>query len=136
MDEDPERLNRLLDDLAAERDPRERAELSATEVELAQTAAFLKAAHGERSTPAAEFVERLGRQLAAASRTEEQAPRAGPVPAPGLSHRGLLGRLIAGATGLAVGAGAGTALGTRVSAAEAFERGKDDGYQHQVRELS
>ena len=42
MDEDTERLNRVLDDLAAERDPRERAELSAADVELAQTAAFLK----------------------------------------------------------------------------------------------
>ena len=91
MDDDPQRLNRLLDDLAAERDPRDRAELSATEVELAQTAALLKAAHGERSTPSEEFVERLGRQLVAASSTEPQAPRAGPTPAPGLSRRGARG---------------------------------------------
>jgi hypothetical protein len=114
MDEDPERLNRLLDALAAERDPRERAELSATEVELAQTAAFLKAAHGERSTPTEAFVERLGRQLAAASGAEEQSQHAGSIPAPGLSRRGLLGRLVAAVAGLAVGAGAGAALGTRV----------------------
>jgi Rieske Fe-S protein len=137
MDEDVERLNRLLDDLVAERDPRERAELSATEVELAQTAAFLKAAHGERSTPTEEFVERLGRQLAAASSAEEQSQRAGPAPAtpaPGLSRRGLLGRMIAGAAGLVVGAGAGTALGTHVSAEEAYDRGKDDGYQQEVHE--
>jgi hypothetical protein len=134
MDDDVERLNRLLDDLAAERDPRERAQLSATEVELAQTAAFLKAAHGERSTPTEECVERLGRQLVAASSTEEQSQRAGSAPAPGLSRRGLLGRMIAGAAGLVVGAGAGTAVGTRVSAAEAYERGKDDGYQQEVRE--
>jgi hypothetical protein len=100
MDDDVERLTRLLDDLAVERDPRERAELSAAEVELAQTAAFLKAAHGERSTLSEELVERLGRQLAAASSTEEQSQRAGPAPAPGLSRRGLLGRMIAGATGL------------------------------------
>jgi hypothetical protein len=73
MDDDVERLNRLLDNLAAERDPRDRAELSASEVELAQTAAFLTAAHGERSTPTEEFVERLGRQLAAASSTETTA---------------------------------------------------------------
>ena len=71
MDEDPERLNRLLDDLAAERDPRDRAELSAADVELAQTAAFLKAAYGARSMPTEEFVERLGGQLAAASSAEE-----------------------------------------------------------------
>ena len=114
MDDDVERLHRLLDDLAAERAPRERAELSATEVELAQTAAFLKVAHDERSTPSEEFVERLGRQLAAASHPEEQAQRAGPALAPGLSRHGLPGRMIAGAAGLVVGAGAGAALGTRV----------------------
>jgi hypothetical protein len=37
MDDNPQRLNRLLDDLAAERDLRDRAELPATEVELAQS---------------------------------------------------------------------------------------------------
>ena len=118
MDDDVERLNRLLDDLAAERDPRERAELSAADVELAQTAAFLKAAHGERSTPTEAFVERLGRQLAAASSAEEQAQRAGPAPAPGLSRRGLLGRLVAAVAGLAVGAGAGADV--------AYEWGKQE----------
>ena len=41
MGNDLERLNRLLDDLAAERDPAERAALSARDVELAETAAFL-----------------------------------------------------------------------------------------------
>src|ERR671938_792510 len=99
MDDDPERLNRLLDDLAAERDPRDRAALSAADVELAQTAAFLKAAHGTRSMPTEEFVERLGGQLAAASSAEDQAQRAGSTPAPGLSRRGLLGRLGAGVAG-------------------------------------
>jgi hypothetical protein len=126
MDDDPERLNRLLDDLAAERDPRDRAELSAADVELAQTAAFLKTAHGERSRPTEEFVERLGGQLAAAASAEEQAQRAGPAPAPALSRRGLLGRMIAGAAGLVVGAGAGTGV--------AYERGKRDGYREEVSE--
>jgi Rieske Fe-S protein len=126
MDDDPERLNRLLDDLAAERDPRDRAELSAADVKLAQTAAFLKAAHGERSTPTEEFVARLGGQLAAASSAEEHAPRAGPAPAPGLSRRGLLGRMIAGAAGLVVGAGAGAGV--------SYERGERDGYRQEVSE--
>src|SRR5207302_3808198 len=75
MDDETERLNRLLDDLAAERDPRDRADLSAGDVELAQTAAFLKAARGERSAPAQEFVDRLGKRLAAASSPKEQARR-------------------------------------------------------------
>jgi hypothetical protein len=44
MDYDLERLNRLRDDLAAERDVAERTALSATDVELAQRAAFLKSA--------------------------------------------------------------------------------------------
>jgi Rieske Fe-S protein len=126
MDEDLERLNRLLDDLAAERDPRDRADLSAAVMELAQTAAFLKAAHGERSRPTEEFVDRLGRQLATASGAEEQAQRARPDPAPGLSRRGLLGRMIAGAAGLVVGAGAGTGV--------AYEWGQRDGYREEVSE--
>src|SRR2546423_104565 len=134
MDDDPERLNRLLDDLAAERDPRDRVELSAADVELAQTAAFLKAAHGERSTPIEEFVEQLGGQMAAASSSREQLQRADPAPAPGLSRRGLLGRLAAGVAGLVVGTGAGAAVGTHVSAEEAYERGKHDGYRQEGRE--
>ena len=134
MDDDPERLNRLLDDLAAERDPRDRVELSAADVELAQTAAFLKAAHGERSTPIEEFVEQLGGQMAAASSSREQLQRADPAPAPGLSRRGLLGRLVAGVAGLAVGTGAGAAVGTRVSDEAAYERGRRDGYRQEVSE--
>jgi len=134
MDDDPERLNRLLDDLAEERDPRDRAELSAADVELAQTAAFLKATHGERSMPAEEFVDRLGHLVAAASTSSEQSQRAGPARAPGLSRRGLLGRLVAGVAGLAVGTGAGAAVGTRVSDAAAYERGRRDGYRQEVSE--
>ena len=134
MDDDAERLNRLLDDLAAERDPRDRAGFSAGDVELAQTAAFLKAARGERTAPTAEFVARLGRQLAAASTSREQSQRAGPAPAPGLSRRGLLGRLVAGAAGLVVGAGAGTAVGSSVGDKAAYTRGRRDGYQEEVSE--
>jgi hypothetical protein len=61
-----ERLNRLLDDLAAERDPAERAALSAAEVELAETAAFLKTVDAMRTTPGDVFVRRLGARLVAA----------------------------------------------------------------------
>ncbi|HWE63117.1 MAG TPA: hypothetical protein VHB98_15495 [Chloroflexota bacterium] len=61
-----ERLNRLLDDLAAERDPAERAALSAAEVELAETAAFLKTVDAMRTTPGDAFVRRLGARLVAA----------------------------------------------------------------------
>ena len=69
---DLERLNRLLDDLAAERDVAERAALSAADVELAETAAFLKAVDTARLIPSAAFVRRLGAQLAAARQNEAQ----------------------------------------------------------------
>jgi hypothetical protein len=72
MDNDLERLNRLLDDLAAERDVAERAALSAADVELAETAAFLKAADATRMMPSDAFVRRLGAQLAAARQNEDQ----------------------------------------------------------------
>lgn len=66
MDDDLERLNQLLDDLAAERHPRDRAAFSAEDAALAQTAAFLKAAVPERGRPGEAFVARLGAQLAGA----------------------------------------------------------------------
>ena len=71
MSHDLERLNRVLDDLAAERDVAERAALSAAEVELAAMAAFLKAADAARLRPSAAFVRRLGAHLAAARQTAE-----------------------------------------------------------------
>ena len=67
-----ERLNRLLDDLAAERDVAERAVLSAADVELAETAAFLKAVDAARLIPSDAFVRRLGAQLATARQKEDQ----------------------------------------------------------------
>jgi hypothetical protein len=73
MGTDLERLNRLLDDLAAERDVVERAALSAADVELAETAAFLKAVDAARMLPSDAFVRRLGAQLAAARQNEDQA---------------------------------------------------------------
>ena len=71
MSHDLERLNRVLDDLAAERDVAERAALSTAEVELAAMAAFLKAADAARLRPSAAFVRRLGAHLAAARQTAE-----------------------------------------------------------------
>ena len=73
MGNDLERLNRLLDDLAAERDVAERAALSAADVELAETAAFLKAMDAARLIPSDAFVRRLGAHLAAALQNEDQA---------------------------------------------------------------
>jgi hypothetical protein len=72
MSKDLERLNRLLDDLAVERDVAERAALCAADVELAQTAAFLKAVDAARLMPRAAFVQRLGAQLAAAHQNNDQ----------------------------------------------------------------
>lgn len=67
-----ERLNRLLDDMAAERDPAERAALAAADVELARVAALLKAADAAHIIPDDAFVRRLGSQLAAARRRDDQ----------------------------------------------------------------
>src|SRR5579871_3188881 len=114
MGDDLERLNRLLDDLAAERSPAERASLSADDAELAQTAALLKAASPERSAPDEAFIERLRARLASGGAEREAAPPVAPggadnaaTPLPhrkGLSRRGLLGRVAAATAGLAVGA--------------------------------
>jgi hypothetical protein len=73
MGKDLERLNRLLDDLAAERDVAERAALSAADVELAETAAFLKVVDAARMLPSDAFVRRLGAHLAIARQNENQA---------------------------------------------------------------
>ena len=96
MSHDLERLNRVLDDLAAERNVAERAALSAAEVELAEMAAFLKAADAARLLPRAAFVRRLGAQLAAAHQTAEPSgsrppDRAGEASgAPGTAEGGAL----------------------------------------------
>jgi hypothetical protein len=68
---DRERLNRLLDDLAAEHDVAGRGALCAADVALAQTAAFLKA-WMPRACYRAAFVRRLGAQLATARQPEDQ----------------------------------------------------------------
>jgi hypothetical protein len=73
MGHDLERLNRLLDDRAAERAVAERAALSAAHVALAETAAFRNAVAAARLLPSAAFVRRLGAHLAAARLDEDQA---------------------------------------------------------------
>jgi len=60
MSDDVERLNRVLDDLAAERDPRDRAALTPEDAELAEVAALLKGANPAHGRPGDLFVERLG----------------------------------------------------------------------------
>lgn len=133
MSDDLERLSRLLDDLAAERDPRDRADLTADEARLAETASLLKGANGERVLPDDAFVEQLGARLAASRADEPGQPgqtHETDVPSHGLSRRGLLGRLAAGAAGLVAGAGAGASVGGSVAAATAYDKGRRDGYRH------
>jgi len=127
MSDDMERLNRVLDDLAAERDPRDRAALTPEDAELAEVAALLKRANFAHGQPDEVFVERLGERLSAARQGQEPAPeRAEPIaPAPDLSRRRLIGRIAATAAGLAAGAGVGAAGG----AAAAYDKGKRDGYR-------
>lgn len=129
MSDDVERLSRVLDDLAAERDPRDRADLSASEAELAETAALLKMAGGTRAAPSEEFLARLGAELAAV-RASAEAP-AQP-PQPGVSRRGMLGRLAAAAGGLAIGAGTGAAAAYQKGHQDGYHEGSHDGYNEQV----
>lgn len=126
MSDELERTDRLLDDLAAERDPRDRAALTPEEAELAETAALLKLAHPAHGRPDDAFVERLGAQLAA-MRGDQDRPQPTPDAArQGLSRRGLLGRLAATAAGVAVGAGGGAVV--------AYDQGQRDGYRQETGE--
>lgn len=155
MGDDLERLSRLLDDMAAERDPHDRSALSAAEAELAATAAFLKAADAARLAPDDAFVERLGAQIAA-RRHDGQADSTVEASDDGLSRRGLLGRIAIAAAGLAAGAAGGAVLrgqsdgiaaaqeiaATKATAAKqvsqardiAYEQGKNEGARHALSE--
>lgn len=111
MSDDLERLSRLLDDLAMERDPADRHALSPDEVEMAEAATFLKAADTGRGNPDDAFVDRLGAHLAATRAAPvDRAPDTTTTREHGVSRRGLIGRVAAVAAGLIVGAGAGDAL--------------------------
>ena len=142
MSDELERLNRVLDRMAAERPKSEDLHLDAETSRLAQTAAFLKGANLERSIPDEAFVERLAGRLNDLQRPQVpptplhqgEADDALAVPAsstpPGLSRRHLIGRLAAAAAGIAAGTGAGEAIRGRtdeVAAASAYERGRREG---------
>lgn len=154
MSDELERLNRVLDDIVAERDPADRATLSDDEVKLAQMAAFLKTTGPRGCDPDPRFVERLAARLSARhARHPRQAPGmsaeplttdAGAVPLDEAtmpmitaqprrtSRRGLLGRIAVATIGAAAGAGAGEALRGRAdttAASAAYEQGRQVGYR-------
>jgi Rieske Fe-S protein len=116
VSDDMERLSEILDSMAAERDPAIRRELTPDELDVARTAAFLKAARPDAVQPRAEFLDQLAARLS-------EKPAEGPAPSPpsrGVSRRGILSRIVGAAVaGVAVGAGGGVAA--------AYNRGKRDG---------
>ncbi|MGH2345716.1 MAG: Rieske 2Fe-2S domain-containing protein [Chloroflexota bacterium] len=124
MSDDLERLSRLLDDLAAERDPEVRRDLTPDEVELARAASFLKAARPEAAEPRAEFLDQIESRLEAESKSS---PSVTKQPGQGVSRRGMLGRAVAAAM---AGLGAGAVGG----AAAAYDRGKRDGAKNEAGE--
>lgn len=136
MSDDLERLNRVLDDLAAERDPRDRACLSSDEAELAEMAALLKAARDEPATPDADFVETLAARIAATSAAGDGAAP-GADEQSGVSRRGLIGRIAVAAVGVVAGGGAGAVLRgetDNAAAASAYRDGHAAGYEQGVTE--
>jgi Rieske Fe-S protein len=143
MRDDFERLNRMLDDLAAERAPADARDLDADDLPLLETAALLKNASPSGAEPDPEFVARLGERLAAAAGAPPEAVAADPAPIPpaspavpslsGVTRRRLLGRAAFTLAGLAAGAGADEVLHRDVDqAAAAYDRGRADGYREAV----
>jgi Rieske Fe-S protein len=123
-DDELERLNSVLDDLAAEHDPALRPGLAPEEIHLARTAAFLKSASAEHLAPREEFVASLATRLREQRTAKEQTPpEAGSRPR--VSRRGMLGRAAAAVAGLAA-AGGGLAV--------TYEKGKQTGYQQEAQE--
>ena len=150
MHEDSERLNRVLDEMIAERDPADLTTLSSSEVQLVQAAAFLKSAAPGSDAPDPRFVERLGARLSALQTRQpsltpdimpdqaETSAHPGGATAPlarqtrGISRRGLLGRIAVATAGAAAGAGAGELLRGHMdsaAASAAYEHGRQEGYQ-------
>jgi len=144
MSDELERLNRALDRMSTERPNPQDLDLDADTAVLAQTAAFLKGANLERSTPDEAFVERLAGRLhdvqppqvpptAIRQGTEDEAPDPqASGTEPGFSRRRMLGRIASAAAGIAAGTGAGAALRGRTdeaAAAAAYERGRREGTQ-------
>jgi Rieske Fe-S protein len=121
MNDDLDRLSGVLDDLAADRSPASRHELTDDETALAATAAMLRAAKPERMEPRDEFVESLAKRLASQRLPEQDV--AMPATQPGVSRRAALGRAAAAVAGLAIGGAGATA---------AYERGKSDGSRQEA----
>ncbi|MDB5076328.1 MAG: cbcV [Chloroflexi bacterium] len=117
-----DRLSNIIDDLAAERDPSARAELSAAEAELASTAAMLRAGAIDRMSPSDDFVEALAARISA-QQSQEQRPSDVPAGRKGLSRRKALQRAVAAIAGVAVGG---------VGAGAIYEHGKNDGTSQEV----
>ena len=148
MNDEVERLNRVLDDLAAERTPADHRSLSPDEAALVEAAVFLKAAAPAHAEPNEQFLADLETRLvslqdrtARATPAAEEvstalAPHAAPVPpARHVSRRGLIGRSAAALAGIAAGAGVGEVLrgnADDAAAAAAFARGRDQGYRAAV----
>jgi Rieske Fe-S protein len=122
MGDDLERLNSVLDDLAAEHDPALRSSLTTDELQLVQTAAFLKAANPGHLAPSDAFVERMAAQVRdQRSKQDEggdQTRRHRPV-----TRRHMLGKAVAAVAGIAVAGAGGVA---------AYEQGKRTGYTEEA----
>lgn len=135
MADEFDRLNRLLDDMIAGREPDDQLDLTAEERELLETALLLRSASTAAPQPDAEFVDALAQRLhqhssSPAAPSASPAPTRGPIK--GVSRRGLLGRLAGAAAGLAAGGAAGMVIrgeADEAAAADAYRRGKDDGYR-------
>ncbi len=114
MSEDVERINQVLDDLAAEQDPALRSALSGEEQELAETAAFLKSAAPDRTQLREAFLEALEHHIADAGTVKSEEHDAVRTRR-SVSRRSILGKVAAAVAGLAVGGGA--------TMATAYDRG-------------
>jgi Rieske Fe-S protein len=116
MENSVDRLSKIIDDLAAERRPDGIDELSAEDLELAQTAAMLRSAAPERLQPRDEFVESLAQRLA--DKQQAGAPQPAASRTSGVSRRSVLWRAAAAMAGLAA-AGAGVTV--------AYKEGESNG---------
>jgi Rieske Fe-S protein len=116
VDNSIDRISNVIDDLAAEHRPAGIEDLSPEELELAQTAAMLRAAASERLQPGDEFVESLARRLAGDKPAEQPAPK--PARKPIVTRRSMLWQAAAAVAGLAAG-------GAGITAA--YKHGESDG---------
>jgi Rieske Fe-S protein len=117
MSDDLERLSNVIDDLAADRSPSARRDLTSDEAQLTSTAAFIRSGTEERLVPRDAFVESLAARLSAQLPREKARPDETSRQV-GLTRRRALKSAAAALAGIAIG-------GT--GAAVAYERGKSDG---------